>query len=122
MIVYFADRKMNILGLASTGLPEGNAIANDKKIEEIESGVATFEFELHYIASGRKKAEAMTTPGNYILRKNGSDCEFYTIISTESDIDNAEIFVYAEDAGLDLLNEVVESYEADKAYPAKHYV
>lgn len=122
MIVYFADRKMNILGHASTDLPEGNVIANDKKTEEIESGVATFEFELHYIASGRKKAEAMTTPGNYILRKNGSDCEFYTIISTESDIDNAEIFVYAEDAGLDLLNEVVESYEADKAYPAKHYV
>ena len=31
MIIYFADRAMNILGSASTGLPKGLMITNDKK-------------------------------------------------------------------------------------------
>ena len=34
MIIYFADRAMNILGSASTGLPKGLMITNDKKTEE----------------------------------------------------------------------------------------
>ena len=33
MIIYFADRAMNILGSASTGLPKGLIITNDKKTE-----------------------------------------------------------------------------------------
>lgn len=36
MIIYFADRRMNILGQASTALPEGLCIKNDKKTEEVE--------------------------------------------------------------------------------------
>ena len=43
MIIYFADRAMNILGSASTGLPKGLMITNDKKTEEISEGVAIFE-------------------------------------------------------------------------------
>lgn len=31
MIIYFADRAMNILGSASTGLPKGLMITDDKK-------------------------------------------------------------------------------------------
>ena len=42
MIIYFADRAMNILGSASTGLPKGLMITNDKKTEEISEGVAIF--------------------------------------------------------------------------------
>ena len=39
MIVYFADRHMNVLGQASTILPEGMTITDDLKTEDVETGV-----------------------------------------------------------------------------------
>lgn len=123
MILYFADRKMNILGQASTSLPEGVIISNDRKTEEVDEGVAILEFDLEYNPEWRKKAEAWTEAGNYILRKDGDDREFYTIISREKDPVNGSVNdIYAEDAGLDLLNEVVGAYKADKAYSAEFYI
>lgn len=123
MILYFADRKMNILGQASTSLPEGVIISNDRKTEEVDEGVAILEFDLEYDPEWRKKAETWTEAGNYILRKDGDDREFYTIISREKDLVNGSVNdIYAEDAGLDLLNEVVGAYKADKAYSAEFYI
>ena len=123
MILYFADRRMNILGQASTGLPKGVTITNDLKTEDIDEGVATLQFDLEYDAEWRKKAEEWTEAGNYILRKDGDDREFYTIISRENNPVSGVISeVYAEDAGLDLLNEVVGSYTADQAYPIAFYI
>lgn len=123
MILYFADRKMNILGQASTSLPKGVIISNDRKTEEVDEGVAILEFDLEYDPEWRKKAETWTEAGNYILRKDGDDREFYTIISREKDPVNGSVNdIYAEDAGLDLLNEVVGAYKADKAYSAEFYI
>ena len=59
---------------------------------------------------------------DYILRKQGSDNEFYTIIESEYDTKAQELHLYAEDAGLDLLNEVTGPYEADQAYPIQYYI
>ena len=122
MILYFADRRMNILGKASSHLRKGVKILSDNKTEDVESGVASFEATFSYTRQNRKEVESWAKSGNYILRKSGSENEFYTIIESESDTENQEVIVYAEDAGLDLLNEVVGSYEADKAYPIDHYI
>lgn len=122
MILYFADRHMNILGQASTELPEGLYITDDQKTEEVEAGVATLEFTLNYTGDTRKDATQYSTVGNYILRKNGDEQEFYTIITSEENIFKQEVEIYAEDAGMDLLNETVGEYKADKAYPASYYV
>lgn len=122
MILYFADRHMNILGQASTELPEGLYITDDQKTEEVEAGVATLEFTLNYTGDTRKDATQYSAVGNYILRKNGDEQEFYTIITSEENIFKQEIEIYAEDAGMDLLNETVGEYKADKAYPASYYV
>ena len=122
MILYFADRKMNIIGQASTSLPGGIVCIDDKKIEDVETGVATFETYVQYDDKTRKNVEECTSVGNYILRSNEGENEFYTIIESESDTKNKEVYVYAEDAGLDLINEVVGAYEADKAYPIEFYV
>lgn len=122
MIIYFADRKMNIIDSASTSLPGGLYIKDDKKVDEVEAGVATFEFYLPFTGEDRARAEQMTTPGNYILRHYGDDTDYYTIIDSECNTETGEIYVYAEDAGLDLLNEVVGKFEADQAYPISYYV
>ena len=122
MILYFADRQLNILGMASTKLKKGIEIVSDLKVEDTESGVASFEATFSYSRENRRKVEECTRSGNYILRKSGKENEFYTITESESDTGSQEVSVYAEDAGLDLLNEVVGNYEADKAYSIEYYI
>lgn len=122
MIVYFADRKMQVLGNASTGLPKGFAALQDKKIEDIESGVASFECVITFSAEDRLQLQQVVKAGNYLLRKNGGENEFYTIIESELNVDAQEIYIYAEDAGLDLLNNIAMEFEATDAHPIAWYV
>lgn len=122
MIVYFANRKMEIVGQASTSLPKGYTIIEDLKTEEIETGVSSFECKIEFDDKSRIEVEEMTDAGNYILRSNGDENEFYTIIETEIDTKEHYIYIYAEDAGLDLLNEVVGEYEATESKTAEWYI
>lgn len=122
MIIYFADRKMQVLGQASTGLPKGFAAIDDKKTEDIDTGVATFECTIGYEPEDRLRLQEVIRAGNYVLRYNDGENEFYTIIDSELDVDKQEIYLYAEDAGLDLLNEVALAYEATEAHPIAWYV
>lgn len=122
MNVYFADRQLNILGMASTGLPNCVTIIEDLKTEDVETGVSIFECRIPFYKNTRKKAESWTEVGNYILRSNGVENELYQIIDVEIDTKKQEIYIYAEDDGMDLLNEVVGPYAADKAYPVTHYI
>lgn len=131
MIIYFADRAMNILGSASTGLPKGLMITNDKKTEEISEGVATFECDLDYDFVNSDEGEEqevdvkkLAAVGNFILKQSAdsSEAEVYTIIDSTIDPIKKDASIYAEDAGLDLLNEVVGKYTADKAYNIAYYI
>lgn len=131
MIIYFADRAMNILGSASTGLPKGLMITNDKKTEEISEGVAIFECNLEYNFVNPDEdeeqevdAKKLAAVGNFILKQSADDgkAEVYTIIDSTIDPIQKDASIYAEDAGLDLLNEVVGTYTADKAYSIDHYI
>lgn len=122
MILYFADRGFNILGYASTKLPGGLTVSDDLKTEDVESGVSSFECKIPYTASSRGHVENCTTVGNYILRKHKSENEFYTIIDTELDTQNQEVYIYAEDAGLDLLNEVCGEYTAEEPHDIAYYI
>lgn len=115
MIVYFANRKMEILGQASTNLPKGIVIKEDNKVEEIDVGVATFECRITYSDETRATAEQWTEAGNYILRSNDDEKEFYTIINTEIDTKERDIYIYAEDAGMDLLNEILKASDENAA-------
>lgn len=122
MIVYFADREMNVLGHATTNLPKGFVITEDLKTEEIDTGVAAFNCRIAFDDETRLKLESMTTPGNYLFRNSGEENELYTIIDAEIDTKNREIYVYAEDAGLDLLNEIVGEFEATEKHNAEWYI
>lgn len=122
MIVYFADRQMRILGSASTHLPNGVRITDDMRTEEIETGVATFECRVMFSSENRLTIEDMCEAGNYILRSDGDTNEFYTIIDEEIDTKDQSVLVYAEDAGLDLLNEVYGEYEATEAHDIEWYI
>lgn len=122
MILYFANRKMEILGNATTSLPEGFVIIDDQKVEEIDTGTRTFSCRINFNKNTRLELEDMTEVGNYVLRYNADEKEFYTILDTEIDTKNQEIYIYAEDAGLDLLNEIAEKFEADDSYNIEWYI
>lgn len=122
MIIYFTDRQMDVLGSASTSLPKGLSIIYDNKTEDIDTGVAIFECEVAFDNENERLCESCCEVGNYILRNNDNENEFYTITDYEKDSKKQKIYVYAEDSGLDLLNEIVGAYEADKAYSLEYYV
>lgn len=109
MIIYFCDRQLNILGHASTTLPEGIRISQDKTIEDVESGVNSFECVLTWDDDTRYQLEHGIVAGNYILKQSDTEYDsLYQIVETESDTKEQEISLYAEDAGLDLLNTLCE--------------
>lgn len=122
MILYFADRQMNIKGQASSELRKGFKVTDDLKIEDVESGVASFECRIGYEKENRAALEEMVNAGNYLLRSHDNENEFYTIIDCELDTKKQEVYIYAEDAGLDLLNEIAGAFSADKAYPITSYI
>ena len=122
MIIYFANRSMEIQGSASTGLPGGFTIVEDTKTEEIETGVAVFECRVKFDEENRLQLEAMCEAGNYLLRSDGDENEFYTIIEVEVDTKEQTVYLYAEDAGMDLLNEVCPAYEATANHDVAWYI
>lgn len=115
MIIYFADRNLNITGQASTSLPGGFRLYEDRLTEEISSGVNVFEFKVGYNDMNRLELESIIARSKYILKSGGSAFEeeentynsLFQIVDDEFDTLSQEYYVYCEDAGLDLLNKVV---------------
>lgn len=120
MILYFADRKMDIVGLASTGLRDGLAVYNDKETEDLKTGSTSLSFVLRYSGSA-KALMSVVDVGNYVLMYDGQDSAYYTIIDTDHDTESCTISVYAEGGGLDLLNEIVGAYAASSAMTIAAY-
>lgn len=122
MIVYFANRKLDILGLASTHLKNGFCIIDDNRTEDVKSGSSTFEFVVVFTNDrARRELESMCEAGNYILCEDDGQ-NFYTIIDEEIDVTKREFKLYCEDAGLDLINTVVEPFTANEPQNIEYYI
>ena len=114
MIIYIADRDLNITGQASTSLPGGFRLVEDTTTEDIESGVNTFACRISYNDSTRRDLEEAIEVGRFVIKQSGrafSDKEniydsLYQIVETEFDTKSQELNIYAEDAGLELLGKV----------------
>ena len=122
MILYFADRHLNILGMASTHLPQGVKIKNDYMTEDVETGVTTFDCEVLFDARTRLEVEKWADVGNFVFVNADSDNKLFTITDATTDTIDQTVQIYAEDDGMDLINEVVGAYEADQYYPISYYV
>ena len=127
MNLYFADRLLNIEGMASTSIGALYQIINDELKDEIGTGVKTLSFNIRYRYSADiAKLKAMLTEGNYILYDGliGQTC--FTAIEVEHNPIEQNFYVYAEDAGLDLINEVVGAYPgptpAEGPQPITYYI
>ena len=115
MIIYFADKNLNITGQASTSLPGGFHLFEDKLTEEIASGVNIFEFKVSYNDMTRLELESVISRSKYVLKQSGAAFNekeniynsFFQIVDDEFDTLAQDYSVYCEDAGLDLLNKIV---------------
>lgn len=136
MIVYFADRMLNISGCASTSHNSRFVIVEDTKTEDSETGIGTFEFKVAFSDDNRLELEAMMKAGNCVLRAESrskendesaryvieSSRDFFTITETEIDVQDRTIYAYAEDAGLDLINDLAPSKEYSTAVTIETYI
>lgn len=123
MDFYFTDRKFNLLGVASTDGSTDISLANEEDKLSIEDSVRTLAGSLFYGPESRKQAESMSALGNYVLYKDESGRSVWTtIMEINNDPLAGECVFLAEDAGVDLINELVGPYTADKAYPIASYI
>ena len=122
MDFYFTDRKFNFLGIASTSNEAPISIYNDKDQLSISVAARTIEGTLIFSDKERDQVKAMANYGNYILYKdeNGQSI-FMTIMEIEHDPKEGEHFIRAEDAGMDLINGLVDAYSATKAMTFAEY-
>lgn len=122
MDFYFTDRKFNLLGIASTSTEAPIAIYNDQDILSISAASRTFEGTLIFSAKERDQVKSMGNYGNYILYKDeNGQSNFMTIMEIEHDPKEGEHFIRAEDAGMDLINGLVDAYSATKAMTFAEY-
>lgn len=111
MIIYFLNKQMNVIGLASNVLNNnGMYIHSDSKEDDIKTGSQSFEFTISYNARNKRLAESCTGIGNGIIIGNSD--ESYVVTDTEQDWFAQEITVYAESAGLNLINTQLEAVSA----------
>lgn len=122
MIVYFLDRDMQVLGVASTHQPGTHQITSDKMTDELSAASKAFEFDMIYKCKDRKNADICTAPGNYILRERDGAYSRFEIVDSEEDTGKNRINVYAEDAGMDLINKTVEACVPGRAMQIAEYL
>ena len=131
MILYFADRSLSILGRASTSNESNLIIKTDKKSEDVETGLSTYDCTIGYISKERLTVEKWLTPGNYILigndkgvehKLNGVSASVFEIIDAETDPVNSEITIYAEDVGMSLLNTLANGWNNTASLTLQDYL
>lgn len=112
MIIYFADRQLTVLAVASTSLPKGLRINDDSLTRRVSGGADSFECVLDPGVMTMPEMEQIIFPCNHIIMLNGSDVLLFSILETEYDSETGEIRLYAESGGLDLLNDIVRDFSA----------
>lgn len=121
MTIYYINRELEVLGIASTNLSSGFQIIDDMFAEDIDSGVATFDMSVLY-GDERQKLEMWSEVGNYILYEADNTPRVLQIIESETNTADMTVSVYAEDAGLDLIGEIAQPYTATEQHPIEFYI
>lgn len=125
MIVYFATKTLGILGYATTHLPDGLRIIDDRRTDDITTGTSTFSFSMHCPSDKWTRAgiAEMTAPGGLVVRVDDDDVKVYQILETAIDSETSTATCDCEDAGLQLLGHRVEAVPfTGAAHPAGWYL
>jgi len=118
VIIYFADGNMDIYAMASTDLRGGMHVYDDVQTLEADTGTASLEANISGMSY--EMFRKMYGERTYLLYSDGDDQGVYTVLDV--DMDDDIVHIYAEDAGLDLLNDIATPYAADAAHDIAWYV
>lgn len=137
MILYFLDRSWKMIESASTNLPRGFRVIDvSESTKSLKGGTEVLDLTLTYSTNNVStdaspteveydnyaRCEEMAEVGNYIIYSQDGYSKCFTIIESE-ETDTEHVFeIYAEDAGLDLLNEVCTHYTAVQSHSIAEYV
>lgn len=145
MILYFMDRSLKVIGTASTELTGSLIVSSDTKTEDVDTGSSTFECDVIFSPENRLSVEEIVAVGNVVMRYDPSDIsresnstakpeeqvstrrtingfhDVFTIIETTVDTQDSSVNFYAEDGGLDLLNDLAYAYSGSNL-PYSSYV
>ncbi|BBM18325.1 hypothetical protein G15_1990 [Enterococcus avium] len=123
MDFYFTNRQFELQEIISTTNATEIVLANEEDKVSIENGSRTLTGTLYFTKDQSFRVKTCAAIGNYILYhdKNGKDVWMTLVEIVHNPLNGTHDFV-AEDAGLDLLNELVGPYKADKAYTVAYYV
>lgn len=123
MDFYITDRNFKLETVVST---TGNTIfkvISAEDVSTLETSSRRMTMEISFTPETTDKAKEFFKVGNYVLYIDLNDKhEWMTILkSTHNPLTQIRT-LECEDAGLDLLNETVSDYKADKAYNVAHYI
>lgn len=108
---YFADRRMEIQAVGSTDETDAILILEDDLQETLKTASGIYTITISTLSEKYDPADIQehTKILNYILvkRPDSDKCDYYTIMDVEEDYENYTRSLTVENAGLDLLNEVL---------------
>lgn len=122
MILYFADKYMNIIGAAGDRLKDGLRLTDDLKTSELAYGSDIIEATIGYSIEDYALVDRLSEAGGYVLRASSDKYECYTILESENHTENGECWISGESAGLDNINEILDAYEAPYAMTVAQYM
>jgi phage minor structural protein len=113
MVIFLLDRDEKVQAIfTNNGSPGSCPYYDDVLKEDLSTGTATYEFK---IPSNHEKAD-LVQEGYYIVRKDlDGNLRMFTIMQIEeTHAEQSEKYIYAEDAGLELINDIVRpnNYES----------
>lgn len=124
MDFYFTNRQFELLEIISTSNSTEIVLADEEDKLSVENGNRTLKGTIYFDNEQSKQVKECGELGNYILYhdpKKKKDV-WMTIVEKDHRPKSGRHEFVAEDAGLDLLNELLGPFKADKAYPISYYI
>lgn len=124
MIIFFFDRFWNPLGKASAKLPKGVTYYDDHEVEDVETGTSTFEVYVGFDEENRNIVRAYGQEATYFVTADQEGHgRLWSVIDDESDEEAMFHYFYGEDAGMDLINEMLPAWGSPgSAKPIVYYI
>lgn len=124
MIIFFFDRFWNPLGKASAKLPKGVTYYDDHEVEDVETGTSTFEVYVGFDEENRNIVRAYGREATYFVTTDQEGHgRLWSVIDDESDEEAMFHYFYGEDAGMDLINEMLPAWGSPgSAKPIVYYI
>lgn len=122
MEFYVVDRAWKLQTILSTTGEVDHKVINATDVISL-SPSRRLTLDVGFDKTTTSNIKEFTKVGNYVLyQDNNDDFVWQTILKTTHDPLNGVRTLECEDAGLDLLNETLPEYKADKAYNIAYYI